>query len=177
MSDRRTHPVDFLSIMQRMVAMEAMGPSAIRGQGKGVLGACQAYLSQIHLDKIPHSMEKRFRNWIDHQTEKLLDTLPAPNRPWGAARKAINLFLRDAHNNIYLHTEYKLFGIEPFLEVALDSAVSRGLRHYAGRSKLPQWPGLKHLTPKVSDAYQAVASQLAAERGMASVHLDMMLWL
>jgi hypothetical protein len=29
-------------------------------------------------------------------TESLIDHLPPKGRPWGAARKAINLFLRDA---------------------------------------------------------------------------------
>jgi len=56
--------VDFLATMQHMVAVEAMGPSAIRGQGKGVLTACQDYLARLPLEK---------NTWFKRETIPLLD--------------------------------------------------------------------------------------------------------
>jgi hypothetical protein len=53
-------------------------------------------------ERLPQSNEIRFRRWLDRQTDNLLDVLPINGRPWGAARKAINLFLRDVLYNQYL---------------------------------------------------------------------------
>jgi len=81
----------------------------------------------------------------------------------------------DALYNQYLNREYKLSSIEQWMEIALDSKVSKGLRkRYEG---LPRWPGLRHLTHDVSDQYQECAERLAERVGISRVHLDIMLWL
>ena len=85
-------PKSFVPTVQRKVAVTAIGPSALRGQGKGVLKVCQEYLASLSLARIPRSREARFREWLNRHTERLLDQLPVRARPWGAARKAINLF-------------------------------------------------------------------------------------
>ena len=170
-------PASFISTMQRRVATVAIGPSTLRGQGKGVIQATQDFLARLSLARIPASGEARFRVWLDRQTESLLDALPIKNRPWGAARKAINIFLRDALYNRYLAHRFGLRKLEPWLEIPLDSAVAKGLKRLAGRGVLPPWPGLKHLRKDISDEYQAVAFEMASRKGMAKVHLDMYLWL
>lgn len=170
-------PEGFITTLRRMVALTSIGPSALRGQGKGVLGASQDFLAHLSLARLPRSTPKRFRTWLDRQTELLLDILPVNNRPWGAARKAINLFLRDALYNQYLVSQFQLQSVESWLEIPLDSAVSRGLKSHGRRGELPQWPGLKRLTPDISDQFQNFASLYARERGIARVHLDMYLWL
>jgi hypothetical protein len=116
-------------------------------------------------------------SWLDRQTEALLDTLPIDGRPWGAARKALNLFLRDSLYNRYLSDHFNLQQIEAWLEIPLDSAVARGLQSGTGRGVLPRWPGLKHLDPSVSTSYQNAAAEHARVLGIARVHLDMYLWL
>lgn len=168
-------PHNFIPTVQHKVAVTAIGPSALRRQGKGVLGSSQRFLASISLPRIPKSSVARF--WLDRQTNDLLADLPVNGRPWGAARKAINLFLRDALYNQYLNRQYGLDKIESWLEIPLDSAVARGLKSAAGRGILPHWPGLKHLDPDVSNEFQSFAIAHAQTLGIKRVHLDMYLWL
>ena len=172
-------PKDFIPTVQRKVAVSAIGPSALRGQGKGVLKASQEFLASLSLARIPKSNETRFRTWLDRQTEALLDGLPVNGRPWGAARKAINLFLRDALYNQYLNRQFELGKIEAWLEVPLDSVVARGMKAKAKkmRTLLPRWPGLKHLKVHASDEFQNFASAHVRTIEISRVHLDMYLWL
>ena len=170
-------PKDFIKTLQRKVAFTAVGPSALRGQGKGVLRTSQDFLAQMSLTRVPKSSAKRYQLWLDRQTESLLNILPIKNRPWGAARKAINLFLRDALYNKYLSKQFKLQSIETWLEVPLDSAVAKGLKLNSNRGELPRWPGLKNLKPNISECFQVFASKQAILKGIARVHLDMYLWL
>ena len=176
-NNREMKPDDFITTMQRRTGVTAVGPSALRGQGKGVLKAAQSYLGAINLRGIPAATSKEYERWLDHHTEKLLDRLPVKNRPWGAARKALNLCMRDVLYNRYLSDHFGLSAIEPWMEVPLDSAVAKGLKEHAGRGKLPQWPGLKNLEADISKEFQTYAKEYAKQRGMARVHLDVYLWL
>ena len=56
------------------------------------------------------------------------------SRHWGAARKAVNLFLRDALCNRYLAEEFNLKKAEAWMEIPLDSAVARGITDGEGTS-------------------------------------------
>lgn len=168
---------EFLKVMQRHTATTCIAPSSLRNQGPGVLVAARTRLSKISLARIPHSSAVRFGAWLDRETEKILDQLPIRERPWGVARKALNLFLRDALCNQYLARTYGLNEVQQWLEIPLDSIVARTIRSKSLPGTLPAWPGLKHLQREVSDDYQAVAQDMAAERRMARVHLDMYLWL
>jgi hypothetical protein len=170
-------PKDFIKTLQRKIAITAVGPSAVRGQGKGVLRISQNFLAKMSLARVPKSSSKRYQIWLDRQTELLLNTLPIKNRPWGAARKVINLFMRDALYNKYLSTQFKLKSIENWLEIPLDSVVANGLKSLGYRGELPQWPGLKKLKPNINECFQAFASKQATSKGIARVHLDMYLWL
>ena len=170
-------PRDFLKTMQQRTAVAAIGPSALRGQGKGVIRATREFLGKIKLGRIPDSSPEAFRRWLDRQTDSLLDVLPIRNRPWGAARKGINLFLRDVLYNRYLCRHYRLRHLEQMLEIPLDRAVAKGLRAEAGETWLPPWPGLKHLTPAASDVFQGCAARQAKAKGIDKAHLDMYLWL
>lgn len=170
-------PSSFIPTVQRRTGVAAVGPSALRGQGKGVLKAAQTYLGTMDLSKVPKSKDAMYNRWLDGHTKAMLRTLPVKNKPWGTARKALNLFMRDALYNQYLYHHYRLGKAEPWLEVPLDRAVAKGLKHLAGRGKLPSWPGLKRLRKGTSDIYQAFAAKCARRKGIARVHLDMYLWL
>ena len=167
----------FIETVQRRVAVVAIGPSTLRGQIRGTVAACREFLASLPLEQLPASSAGRFQDWLDRQTEDLLDQLPASDRPWGAARKALNIFLRDSLYNQYLNASYGLDRAEPWLEIPLDSAVARGFGAAAGQHALPQWPGVKHLTREVSDEYQRFAAEHACSLGVARVNLDMYLWL
>ncbi len=158
--------------------MTAVGPSALCGQGKGVLKAAQKYMGSIDLSSIcKMKSAEEYANWLDEHTNALLDKLPISDRLWGAARKALNLFMRDVLYNQYLNKRYKISRIEPWLEVPLDSTVAKGLKKFAGRGKLPPWPGLKRLTARVNQEFQNVAANYATQCRIARVHLDIYLWM
>lgn len=87
--------VKFIKQVQCKVAVSAVGPSALRGQGTGVLYSVQKRLKNIDLSSLPTENQEEFKKWLDQQTDAILRKLPVDNKPWGAARKALNLFLRD----------------------------------------------------------------------------------
>jgi hypothetical protein len=170
-------PTDFIETMQRRTGVTAVGPSALRGQGKGVLKVTQAYLGTIDLSRIPKSNQEKYTAWLNEHTNALLEKLPIRNRPWGAARKALNLFMRDTLYNRYLNDYYKIDKLNMWLEVPLDSAVVKGLKRNAGHGQLPQWPGLKNLKPNVSEIFQKYAIEQAKKKNISRVHLDVYLWM
>jgi hypothetical protein len=168
---------DFIDAMQCRTAVTAVGPSALRGQGKGVLKGTQEFLSKIDLSELTNINRNTFNQWLDEQTDSLLIELPIRNKPWGTCRKALNLFLRDSLYNQYLCEAFIINAIEQWLEIPLDSAVAKGLKREAGRGRLPMWPGLKNLRKDVSEDFQRFAERLAEKRGIARVHLDIYLWI
>ncbi|MBI4680926.1 MAG: hypothetical protein HY753_06920 [Nitrospirae bacterium] len=169
---------DFIPNMQKFTSISAVGVSALRGQGVGVLKKTQEYLGELDLSILKDiNTHEDIISWLDKQTEKILDCMPLMNRPWGAARKALNLFLRDCLYNKYLCQEYKMERLENWLEIPLDSLVAKGLREKAEKGLLPKWPGLKHLKKKISDQYQDIAQSFADINEIARVHMDVALWL
>jgi hypothetical protein len=166
---------DFLKTMQEFVATSAIGASALRNQGKGAHQAVRAALATMHLTPLKGMGQIEYRQWIDGATEGLLIKWPGTERPWGAARKSVNLFMRDVLYNQYLSREHDIGHIEKWMEIALDSKVAEGLR--TRFPELPAWPGLKHLSQSLSDQYQDCAQQLAHDQGLSRVHLDIWLWL
>jgi len=169
---------DFLCVLQRSVSVRAIGPSSLRNQGTpGVIDAVREFLNKNDLTRFSIGTKRDFFNHLNRTTYRLVRAMPARARNWGAARKAINLFLRDALYNQFLASAYSLQKIEHWLEIPLDGAVARGLKKSGRRGELPLWPGLKKLTPPISAEFQAFAERLAVTRGLARVHLDMYLWL
>jgi hypothetical protein len=171
---------DFLRAMQRFVAIESVGPSTVRSQGKGVLLAVREYLTVIDLNAVPDD-PKGYKRWLNHQTKKLVGRLEslARRRPWGTARKVLNLFMRTAFYNHYLRESYDLDSCKNLLEVPLDSVTATALRKEAKNEgiRLPRWPGLCNLTPITSEQYQDFARLLASHQGVTpAVHLDIILW-
>ena len=149
----------------------------LRGQGgKGVVGAARDYCKALNLGKLASfKRELTFVEYLDRATKEL--TRSSQYLRWGAARKALNLFLRDALYNIYLNKAFKLDRVESWLEIPLDSVVAKGLRAMAERGELPAWPGLKQLIPEISSKYQEFAKRQANKMDISRVHLDIYLWL
>jgi len=134
----------FLEIMQEKVAASAIGPSTIRNRGKSVIGNTRLFLTQLNLRKFSVKNKASFEKRLNIETNKFKKILSIKARRWGVARKAINLFLRDAFYNRYLSDRFKLERIEYFLEIPLDTIVAKGLREeYNGDKNLPP-PGERH---------------------------------
>lgn len=164
-------------VMHCYLAKIAPAGPALRNQGaKGMAKAAQAFFRTLDLASIPSAEQSEFAQWLDEKSEALCVRFPRGGRHWGAARKVMNLFLRHACYNVFVRKMYGLHGIEPWLEVPLDSIVAAKLRHKAGHGKLPHWPGLKKLDKVVSREYQSCAAQWANELSIARVHLDPLLW-
>ncbi len=170
---------DFIPTIQRFTAIECIGISTLRGQGKGVIRDTRGYLAKLKLGRIPRGSQSRFESWLDRHTEGILDALHIPNRPWGAARKSLNIFLRSVLYNHYLRRKSHVNQIAKWLEIPLDSLVARALKDLAKKQEitLPRWPGLKHFTSEINVPYQEFAKQEAKRWKLpARVFLDNYLW-
>ena len=117
-----------------------------------------------------------FSKALDSTTESLQSEFPLAAKRWGLARKVLNIFLRDCLYTTYLNEAFRLNEAEELFELPLDSITAKELTRVAGRKVLPPWPGVIHVTPTLSTAYQAVASAEAVKRGIARVHLDAIWW-
>jgi len=165
--------------MQRYIAVTTVGPSALRNQGsKGVIKKARDYLARIPLRKFGATDEDSFLRTLNMETERLKKALPRGARNWGAARKALNLFLRDIFYNRFLCERYRLSKSEKWMEIPLDSLVAAFLKRKARHEKkpLPRWAGLTGLTPEVSAIFQSYAKEVALSQGISRVHLDMRVW-
>lgn len=175
-----------LSKLQRMLGRASVNGGTARKMGpKGTVSAAQTFLANIQLKAFNVETAEAFRKQLDEHTRKLQAVLPKEDQygqHWGAARKFLNIFLRNCAYNRFLSAEYGLDRIEEWMEVPLDKHVSVGLKRAEKnkapkqRSKLPYWPGVIHLSPAQSDIYQAFASGVAAEANLARVHLDIGYW-
>jgi len=167
----------FIMDVQRFESVSAVGVSALRRQGKGTISKIQNFLAELDLAALSTVEDQAsFGAWLDSQTEELTRLHHTTPIKWGVARKALNLFLCDCLYNKYLSTRFRLETIESFLEVPLDSIIARELKRSAGRGQLPGWSGLRKLTESQSTQFQGYASQMASQKMIARVHLDVGLW-
>ena len=168
---------DFISTLQRKIAITAVSPSALRGQARpGLITAIRHSLSTAPLKPFGVASSKLFAARLDGLTQRLCRCLGRPHIDWGVGRKAANLFLREAFYNVYLRHRYRLELAEQHYEVPLDGKVAERLLESADH-QLPKWMGVKYLSPATSELYQAEAIVQAARLGLARVHLDLYLWL
>lgn len=168
---------DLLHAIQSRVARIAVGPSTVRGKGNsGAVKAARVFLLNLDLKIFSTSDADAFRSELDRSNDQLIQKLPSKAKWWGLARKVLNIFLRDALYTAYLRDEYKLGSAEAYYELPLDSVTVRELKHAVGRGMLPVWPGVKNLTPTLSDEYQEAAQRIAREKRIHRVHLDAIWW-
>jgi hypothetical protein len=167
----------FLEAIQSRTARVAVGASTVRGpKNAGVMQASRGFLRTLPLGPFGVADDVAFRAALDRSTQELRDTLPEEARSWGLARKILNIFLRDCLYTVYLREAYTLEHSEPYYELPLDSVVAKALRSEPQGRTLTRWPGVSHLTPAISEAYQKFASNSARSRAVERVHLDAFLW-
>jgi hypothetical protein len=170
-------PFEFIERLQVRTAVLAIGRSTLRSQGApGMVFEARRFLRNIDLNLFSVGGSEQFTGVLDMQTNLLARRFPDGGRGnWGAARKSLNIFLRDVFYCRPLCEHYKLAVIEPWLEVPLDSNVHEGLLSDATSTVVP-WPGVKALTPAVSSQRQGIAAVIAKSLGVARVHLDVRYW-
>lgn len=170
---------EYLRVLRCRLAHTAIGPSTARKMGPaGTIAKARTFLQQIPLNDFVVNDEGVFRAQLDGNT---LEMTRRTGVAWGAARKFLNIFLRDALYNRWICTAFGLGEIEKWLELPLDSHTARGLRqamkeHPEIAQQLPRWPGVVNLTPELSNQYQRLASDVAAGKQFARVHLDILYW-
>lgn len=170
---------NFINQLKDRVAMMAIGRSTLRSQGApGMVGCAREFLRRLDLRAFSKISAAAFDTWLDRQTLKLSRSFPGDGKGnWGAARKSLNIFLRDVLYCRPLCTHFGLGHLEPALEVPLDSNVYAGLASdTGGQESLPPWSGVKNLTPKISRDLQARAAAIAHSLGVSRVHLDVRYW-
>jgi hypothetical protein len=154
----------------------ALSVSVVRRMGpEGTLDSIRDFIKKrIDLREVSTADPSEYRSVLDELTDKLRSRMPSGARHWGVARKCLNLFFRDALYNFYLRQTYDLAKFERHLEIPLDSYVGRAL--WLEDRRLPRWRTVKGLTPKESEKFQEVASQVAERNGTHRVHLDVIYW-
>ena len=166
--------------IQQRVANISIGASTLRGQGPpGFVRTAREFLMKLNLGELDNIDEEQFKNWLDENTEKLMEKFPGAKKNWGAARKSMNVFLEHAFYDRFLAEEYKLYELEDFLEIPIDSHVNEGLlknNNYDIRFDLPGWRGIKNLTPEDNEIYQNCARYVAKKEGKSRIYLDLKFW-
>ncbi len=164
-------------IIQSFVASESISASTLRSQGaKGVVASARHYLAGLDLRLFAVSNRTDFARQLDKCTSSLQRRFPAGARNWGAARKAMNVFLRNSYYNQFLCSRFNLHLAVAFYEVPLDSIVASELRKLDKGKVLPKWQGIKYLHKHTNAVYQSFLGQLAVQFAIDRVHLDVILW-
>ncbi|MFM0561434.1 hypothetical protein [Paraburkholderia sediminicola] len=174
-----TKPFNLVDRLQVRAAMFAIGRSTLRSQGApGMVAQARKFLRKVDLRRFSVATLDQFMDVLEEHTGLLADEFPGKGRGnWGAARKSLNIFLRDVLYSRYLCEYYKLAVLEPWLEVPLDSNVHKGLLSDVDNPKtMVPWPGVKALTAEVSSELQSVALSVAKSLDVARVHLDVRYW-
>lgn len=178
--------LEFEFKLYRRLAQVSIGPSSIRNQGgSGLIDILRGYFEK-EIDpkeffKVLKS-KRRYQNFLDRHTISILKRFPRGAKSWGAARKGLNLFLRDLVYNGYFSTKFRIPGeysrLNEFvkhMEVPLDRDVVTGIQRDS-ENELPRWTGIKNLTPDVSNLFQQQAEVIASKRKTARIHLDLLYW-
>lgn len=169
---------EFISILQQKTGQLAIGRSTLRNQGApGVVGRARLFLQQVDLAELGSvSSSQQYLQFLEDKTTGLSESFPEGAKGnWGAARKALNIFIRDCLYNTYLSKVYSIERLREWLEIPLDGDVARNL-YAVHKLSLPKWPNIRRLTPEVSAVYQQSAAAEARKLGIARVDLDIFYW-
>ncbi len=170
----------YIDRLQNRTAQLAIGASTLRSQGApGVVETARTYMKKMQLYRL-HKVksEKAYQTTLNNHTGRLSMRFPGGAKGnWGAARKAINIFLRSVVYNRLLCDWYKIRHLEPWLEVPLDSYVVGGIKKdKRPNEKIPKWKSIKSLKKEDSNVFQQVAKNIARREGINRIHLDLKYW-
>lgn len=174
---------EFLKLLKRRLAQVSVSPSALRNQGApGIIKISRDYLEAIDICAFRAALASdNYLNYLDEETEKLLNKFPENAKSWGAARKSLNLFFREVVYNFYFANHLNIPSTTEEnnqllrqLEVPLDKDVATSL--IAIYEDLPKWTSIKELTLDQSKLFQEKAAECAAKLETIRVHLDLKFW-
>lgn len=177
---------EFLDKIHKRLSTVSVGASALRNQGaSGMVEIARTYFYEsIVIAEFFASLanSNKFISFLDFHTENLLQKFPEKGKSWGAARKALNLFFRELVYNKFISDYFKLptdisevNNIIKHLEVPLDKEVATGI-FQASNGTIPRWESIKKLQRERSEIYQKVALEIAENKQIARIHLDLLFW-
>lgn len=172
---------EIVKYYQRYLA-RAVGGSALRNQGaSGMVKTARDYLETADLKTLAGCNQEQYMMALDRMTDELSNRFPDGGKGnWGAARKAINIFLFACCRELVFSQAYGLDRIRPYLELPLDKYAIEHLRREAHsaieRAALEDWTAIKRLTKQLSDPIQELAMAIARQKGCFRCELDLMAW-
>lgn len=177
---------EFFQLLHRRLSQISVGSSAIRKQGaSGLINTLRFYFeTEISLEEFVNVLpiENLFADFLNRHTTNVLARFPDTAQSWGAARKGMNLFFREiVYSKFFSHRfslpdDFNEFNcLVKYLEVPLDKEVAKGLKADTNE-QLPNWLGIKRLTPLISEQYQHQATIIATQENIARVNLDLKYW-
>lgn len=123
-----------------------------------------------------------YENFLNDHTQEILRRFADRSQSWGAARKGLNLFLREVVYNKFMAEKFLLpidfIEFNDFIksmEVPLDRDVANGLI-YDSRGVLPKWTSIKDINEERSILFQNTAYEIAKNKNIARVNLDLIYW-
>jgi hypothetical protein len=107
----------------RRLANTTIGATTLRKQGAvGVVAAARAFVARIDLSTVGGFLTvDAFAAYLDFLTDDLVKALPTADSSFGAACKAINLYLAEAYYHQFVCRAYGLDRVAPWMEVPLNS--------------------------------------------------------
>jgi hypothetical protein len=170
----------YIDYLQKRIAESAIGASTLRNQGApGVVEAARSYLMKIKLKNLSNIKEEpEYIRFLNRHTGKLKNKFHGRAKGnWGAARKALNIFIRDVAYNLVLTEWYGIDQIMPWLEVPLDNDVIKGIKKDKRKAlELPNWNSIRKLEKHESRKFQKEAKHIGDAEGVYRVHLDLKYW-
>ena len=169
-----------IKTIQNRIANTSIGSSALRNQGaKGVIPKAREYCKEINMNDFLDVSESNFNDLLNEHTKCLERKLPKGAQNWGAARKALSVFLEAAFYDKFLSKEYHFDRIEKFLELPADKYVYEGLKKY--KAVVPGFPkggpkAIKYQDSTYIDEIQAYASLVAKHNKTSRIFLDLEFW-
>ena len=170
-------PTPDIDSIRKYVAYGSVGSSTLRNIGAaGAVASAKRSLSQIQLAHYAPQDADSFARQLNSDTEAIRKALPDGAKHFGAARKVLNIFLRGALYNTYLLKHYNLNANVECYEIPLDKLSATGILKHTEANDRIRWIGVKHVTPKVNDDFQRLATKVAERLGTLRVHLDAVFW-
>jgi len=162
------------------LAIASVGNTTLMMQsGKGRVSRSQQFLiTKMQLDHISDLDESEFKEYLNKKTNALSKQLLRPDNlqpNWGAARKVINIYLRQCSMNKDLNKYFSLNKVEPFLEVPLDNHVVKKIDEKS-KTKYSKTFRIKTLKKTENGKIQTLASNLASNESLHRYELDVLYW-
>ena len=165
---------EFYTTLQAYVVNAEIDRSVIQirtkeSKSEGTVEAARQFLYHVDLsafgapDLFPTILNTTTVALMHHVNRSVPDVDPLP---WGFARKALNIFLRNSFYSYYLRPRYSLQRVEAILEIPLDENAATGLRRDAKTYGLrpPRWKNIRHLTPEENVNWQQLALDVAQKK-------------